>query len=63
MMNVIACPTRDFGPHDPSRNLGTANSRSKPCPTSDSGHHPRRSPEFGDNPQKTMSDYGPRLVK
>jgi|694.fasta_scaffold63329_2 hypothetical protein len=30
MMNVIACPTRDFGPHDPSRNLGTANSRSKP---------------------------------
>lgn len=56
-------PSRDFGPHDPSRNLGTANSRSKPCHTSDSGHHPRLSPGFADKPRETMPAYGPQARK
>jgi hypothetical protein len=51
-------PIRDFGPHVPSRNLGTASSRSKPCHTMDGGDHPRCPPGFAAKSWKTMTDYG-----
>lgn len=49
MTNDNACPTSHFGPHEPSRNLGTTNSHSNPCRTDGSGDHPCRSPGFADN--------------
>lgn len=63
MINVVARPTSDFGPHGPSRNLGTANSRSKPYRTDGSCDRPRRSPGFAGNSRETMPDYGHQARK
>ena len=63
MSDFMANPTRDFIPHGPSRNLGTASSRSKPWRSKDIGDHSRRSPGFAAKPRKTMPDYGPGARK
>lgn len=63
MIDFMATPTRDFIPHDASRNLGTASSRSKPCRSKDSGYYPRWPSGFAAKARKTCLITALRLVK
>jgi hypothetical protein len=63
MIDFMANPTSDFIPHDSPRNLGTANSRSKPWYSKYGGYYPRRPSRFTGSPRETMPDYDPEVRK